>query len=244
MYKSDFKNGYEDFLLNIRDHFQNAENSIHKARNELKVIKFEDKELVVKSFKVLNILRRFYYTYFRDSKAKKSYENSLALKEFAPTPVGYIEFYKNSLLYDSYFVSEKFEYDFTIREPLLDKDFKDRERIFKEFASFTFKLHSNDILHKDYSPGNILIKKSEDGFVFKVVDVNRMEFRSLTKQERLKNFDKLWAKNEDLEVMIKEYAKLAGYEKDEAVEDALYYSQKLKDFKNMKKRLKGIPVVD
>jgi len=235
---------YEDFLLNIKEYFQNSKSSIHKARNELKLISYHDKNLVVKSFKVLNLLRRAYYTYFRDSKAKKSYENSLRLKEFAPTPVGYIEFYKNKLLYDSYFVSEEFKYDFTIREPLLDENFPDKERVFKEFALFTFKLHSNDILHKDYSPGNILIKKSDDGYIFKVVDVNRMEFRSLTKQDRLKNFDKLWAKDEDLKVIVKEYAKLAGFKESEAIKDALYYSQKLKDFKNMKKRLKGIPVVD
>ncbi len=234
----------KDFLNNIRDYFNNSHESIHKARNEIKVITYHDKSYVVKSFKVLNILRRAYYTYFRDSKAKKSYDNSVRLKEFTPLPVGYKEFFKNGLLYDSYFVSEEFKYDFTIREPLLDEDFPDKERIFKEFALFTFKLHKNGILHKDYSPGNILIKKEDENYIFKVVDVNRMEFRDLTKQDRLKNFDKLWAKDEDLKVIVKEYASLAGFKMQEAVKDALYYSQKLKDFKNMKKRLKGIPVVD
>jgi hypothetical protein len=77
-----------------------------------------------------------------------------------------------------------------------------------------------------------------------MVDVNRMEFRELLKEERLKNFDKLWAKDEDLEVIVKEYAKVAGYDEKEAIKSALYYSQKLKDFKNMKKRIKGIEVVD
>jgi serine/threonine protein kinase len=199
--------------------------------------------LVVKSFKNPNFIKKLIYK-FIPSKAKRSYEYSLRLKEFAPTPIGYIEFYESGFLKDSYFVSEEFKYDFTIREPLLDKNFPNKEEIFKEFAHFTFKLHSNSILHKDYSPGNILIKKDKNGYFFKIVDVNRMEFRELLKEERLKNFDKLWAKDEDLEVIVKEYAKVAGYDEKGAIKSALYYSRKLKDFKNMKKRIKGIEVVD
>jgi serine/threonine protein kinase len=242
MYKFRLNNEYKvqkDFLLNIREYFQQSDNSIHKARNEIKIID----GLVVKSFKNPNFIKKLIYK-FIPSKAKRSYEYSLRLKEFAPTPIGYIEFYKNGFLKDSYFVSEEFKYDFTIREPLLDKNFPNKEEIFKEFAHFTFKLHSNGILHKDYSPGNILIKKDKNGYIFKIVDVNRMEFRQLLKEERLKNFDKLWAKDEDLEVIVKEYAKVAGYDEKEAIKSALYYSQKLKDFKNMKKRIKGIEVVD
>ena len=242
MYKFWLNNEYKvqkDFLLNIREYFQQSDNSIHKARNEIKIID----GLVVKSFKNPNFIKKLIYK-FTPSKAKRSYEYSLRLKEFAPTPIGYIEFYKNGFLKDSYFVSEEFKYDFTIREPLLDKNFPNKEEIFKEFAHFTFKLHSNSILHKDYSPGNILIKKDKNGYIFKIVDVNRMEFRQLLKEERLKNFDKLWAKDEDLKVIVKEYAKVAGYDEKEAIKSALYYSQKLKDFKNMKKRIKGIEVVD
>jgi len=33
--------------------------------------------------------------------------------------------------------------------------------------------------------------------IFKIVDINRMEFKELTLQERLKNFSQLWAKNDD-----------------------------------------------
>lgn len=35
-----------------------------------------------------------------------------------------------------------------------------------------------------------------------------MKFFDLKLEDRLKNFSKLWAKDEDLEVVIKEYAKL------------------------------------
>ena len=150
----------------------------------------------------------------------------------------------DSLLLDSYFISEKFEYDFTIREPLLEDDFENREAVFKAFARFTFDLHENEILHKDYSPGNILIKKVDDYFLFKVVDINRMEFRPLSLDERLLNFNKLWAKDEYLEIMIKEYALLMHSNIDECISKAIEYNQKHKNKINMKKRLKGVEVVD
>ncbi len=235
---------FKEFLINIQLYFNNSEDSIHKARNELKVINHNDTDTIVKSFKVPNLLRRTFYTFFRDTKAKKSYEYSLRLKEFTPKPIGYIEFYKTGLLFNSYFISEKFDYDFTIRKPLLANDFLNQEEIFKAFARFTFELHQNNILHKDYSPGNILIKKQNDDYIFKVVDINRMEFKSLDLDTRLKNFNKLWAKDKYLEIMIKEYAKQINEDESVCIDIALKYNQNHKNKINMKKRLKGIKVVD
>ena len=240
-----FKNNkYENFILNIRDYFNSSLNSIHKARNEIKIVEFEDEELVIKAFKIPNIINKIVYSFFRDSKAKKSYENSIKIINFVPKPIGYIEFFKFGLLNDSYFVSENFKYDLTIREPLLDINYPNKEDIFKQFAKFTFDLHQNNILHLDYSPGNILIKKDEDNYIFKVVDINRMQFRTLSLDERLKNFAKLWAKDEDLKIIIKEYAKLIDEDEQKCIDIALKYSQMHKDRINAKKRRRGQEVVD
>ena len=83
-----YENTFKEFLLNIRDSFGSNDQTIHKARNELKIIKYNDMDTIVKSFKVPNLLRRFYYTYFRDTKAKKSYEYSIRLNDFTPKPIG------------------------------------------------------------------------------------------------------------------------------------------------------------
>ncbi len=235
---------FKNFFLNIKSHFNENTQTIHKARNELKIINYKNIDIIVKSFKVPNLIRRFVYTYFRDSKAKKSYDNSIALKDFTPTPIGYIEYFKNALIDESYFISEKFNYDFTIREPLLESNFEKRDDIFKEFAKFTYKLHQNNILHLDYSPGNILIKNSPGGFIFKVVDINRMNFKELSLNERLKNFNKLWANNDDISTMAKEYAKVSREDEKTCIELALKYNTRHKNKMNMKKRLKGQKVVD
>lgn len=234
----------EEFIIRIKNYFTNSSHSIHKARNEIKIIDFQGKEFVVKSFKIPNIFNKIVYTFFRDSKAKKSYENSVKIIEFVPKPIGYIEFKKFGFINESYFISEKFDYDFTIREPLLQADFKDKEEVFKAFARFTYKLHEQGIFHLDYSPGNILIKEENEDYIFKIVDINRMEFKPLDLDERLKNFAKLWAKDDDLEVIIKEYTSLMGKDEQSCIDSALKYSQAHKDRKNMKKRLRGVEVVD
>jgi len=238
----------EQFLLDIKKYFNNNSNSIHKARNELKVIEFEETDTVVKSFKVPNILNKIIYTFFRESKAKRSYKYSIKIEKFVPKPIGYIEFYKNTLLDESYFISEKFDYTYTIREALkkqLNKTDAEYETIYQAFAKFTFELHEENIFHDDYSPGNILIKETTDGYEFKIVDINRMSFDKLTEIKRAQNFEKLWALDEILEVMADEYTKYhETSNKKEFKQNVLYFSNKNKKIKNFKKRIKGKPVTD
>lgn len=62
---------YLPFIKNIQNCFIHSNTSIHKARNEIKIIDFEGQKLVVKSFKIPNIINKVVYTFFRDSKAKK-----------------------------------------------------------------------------------------------------------------------------------------------------------------------------
>jgi len=234
---------FSKFIKNIKSNFNKNSNTIHKARNELKIINFDGINTVVKAFKVPNFINQIAYSFFRDSKAKKSYEYSLKINQFVPQPIAYIEFYSSNLLKQSYFVSEKFDYDFTIREPLLDENFEDKENIFKAFARFTLELHESQIFHNDYSPGNILIKKEKDQYIFKIVDINRMKFFELTQEDRAKNFSKLWASDSILIIMATEYKKF--YKCDESfVEQVLFFSNKNKKIKNFKKRLKGQAVND
>ena len=234
----------EAFLRDIQKHFAAHSHAIHEARNTIKIIPYQGTSYVVKSFKIPHLLNRFVYSYFKDSKAKKSYENSLKISDFVPAPLGYIEFYHARLIKESFFISEHFDYDFTIREVLLDDAFTDLEKILQAFADFTFHLHEKGIYHKDYSPGNILIKKEKDVYLFKIVDINRMEFHPLSLDQRLKNFAKLWAKDTMLKTITTHYAKLIHEDAHRCYTIALQYSQQHKNKTNMKKRARGIDVVD
>jgi serine/threonine protein kinase len=236
---------YTELAVNIKQYFNANDRIIHKARNEIKRINHVNTDVVVKSYKVPHFINKIVYTFLKDSKARRSFYNSLKIMQFVPTPIAYIEFRKHGLIADSYFINEYCQYDFTIREPLLNETFEDQEEIFKQFARFTFNLHNNNILHKDYSPGNILIKRAGNKhFIFTIVDINRLEFKNLTLEERLKNFCRLWALDKYIVVMVKEYAKLIRQDEKYCIKMAIHFSQKHKDRKNLKKKLKGIKVVD
>lgn len=234
----------DDFVDDLPSQFKQSSESIHKARNELKIVEHNGQKYVLKSFKVPPFINKLIYTFLRSSKAERSYENSLRLQTFTPKPIAYTEYRDKGLLSHSYFLSEHFAYDFTIREPLLDSEFEDRENIFKAFARFTLSLHDKGFFHKDYSPGNILIKKvATNQYHFVIVDVNRLLIKPATETLRARGFEKLWASDADLTVMAQEYVAQGsvGSNFPKLVVD---FSNRNKNFKNFKKRLKGKPVND
>ncbi len=212
----------QSFLLHIDQTFQEATDSIHKARNEIKIID----NFVVKSFKIPHIINKIAYSFFRPSKAKRAYHNALKISSFTPKPLGYCEFYRFGLLRESYFIAAHFAYDFTIREVLDDKNFQDREQILIAFADFTYQLHQAGILHKDYSPGNILIKKEHTHYIFQIVDINRLVFGTLSTQKALENFTRIFADKEDLKTILYAYATLAKLPQEESYQRALIPNQK------------------
>jgi hypothetical protein len=226
----------------IRKIFAQDDHSIHKARNELKIIELDGIKTVVKAFKVPHLFNRIVYTFFRKGKAYKSYHNALRLEGLGistPKPIALIEFYETGLLGESFFIAEYFEYDFTIRTPLLEP-LEDREAIFKAFAAYTYGLHQKGVWHLDYSPGNILIKRTSSGYQFSIVDINRMKFRSISALEGCENFNKLWASDEELEIMGREYARLSGFNVAVTIAQMKKHNDANKSIKNFKKRLKNL----
>lgn len=236
-----FKN-FDEFLLNIKDYFLKNSQTIHKARNELKIIDHKDISTVVKAFKIPNKINQIVYAYFRDSKAKKSYKNAIRLEHLGintPNPIGYIEFYRSLLFKESYFISQKCDYIFTIREPLRNKELDDRIEIIKGFVAFTYNLHKNSVYHKDYSAGNTLVIKENGKYDFSVVDINRMEFKSIDLDLGLDNFAKLWLDEDDIILIASEYAKLANVDKEKAINILKKSDQKLKGFVEFKRKIRG-----
>lgn len=235
-----YKN-FEKYLLNIKNIFNDADNSIHKARNELKIIELNNLKCVVKSFKIPHVINRVAYTFFREGKAKKSYLNAIKLNELdvnTPEPIGIIEFFNQGLLSESYFISIYEPYDFTIREVFHHKA-DNYQEILKQFTKFTYETHQKGVWHVDYSLGNILITKKDDLYKFSLVDINRMEFKTISGYEGLKNFNKFWAKDDnDLLTIAKEYAKLASLDETKAIKIVFDEAKGLEAKVSLKRQLK------
>ena len=235
-------NNTKDFLLNIKKYFKENNQTIHKARNELKIIEYKNIETVVKAFKIPNKINQIVYAYFRDSKAKKSYKNAIKLKNLGlntPEPIGYIEFYRNFLFKESFFIAEKYDYNFTIREPLRNKELENREEIIIQFVNFTYSLHKNNVYHKDFSAGNTLVLVEDNSYEFSIVDINRMEFKEIDLELGLDNFAKLWLDDEDIILIASTYAKLVNEDINKAINILKESDKKLKDFVELKRKIRG-----
>ena len=243
-YKLELNPSYENFkhiLLNIKAIFAQNSDTIHLARNELKVIPLENIETVVKAFRIPNLLNRFVYAYIRKSKAYKAFHNAQKLHDLGvatPEAIGYIEFYSFGLLAESFFISKKFDYDFTIAH-IRDDQPSYKKQVLEDFARFTYAIHQKSVWHVDYSGGNILVKQQDEGYSFSLVDINRMKFRSITGYEGLENFNKLWFNEEDLTTIAKVYAKEADLDERKAIQEILLHDRKLKNKIELKRKLKG-----
>jgi len=242
-YKSINEN-FNNFLINIQSLFSNnANKTLFEQRNTIKIITFEKREYVVKSFKIPHLLNQFIYRFFRDSKAKRSYENSVKLQKLnvnTPLPIGYIEFPSLLLFKESYYISDYFNYDFEIRAVLADTNFDDREIILKEFVAFSYDLHNKGVFHVDYSPGNVLIQKENDGYIFSLIDVNRMKFINFNDELRMKAFAKLSASKNDREFIVKEYCKLIPIDVTFATEKMELFHKEHQAYIENKKKLRKL----
>ena len=240
-----YANEFKEFLLDIKDNFLKNDQSIHNARNQLKVIPFNGVETVVKAFRIPNIINQFAYAYIRDSKAKKSFENAMKLVSKnvnTPEPIGYIEFHEKGLLKKSFFISLKQEYEFTLAH-IRDEQPVYKDEVLNSFAKFTFEVHKKGILHSDYSGGNVLVKKENDTYAFSLVDINRMKFKIIENYKGLENFNKFWFNKEDLTTIAKSYAQVANLDMNKSIHEIIQYDRRLKEFvenrRKWKKRLLG-----
>ena len=242
-YKSINQN-FDNFLINIQTYFKNDKNrTLFQQRNTIKIVDYEEKSYVVKSFKTPHLLNQIVYRFFRDSKAKRSYENGVKLTELnvsTPQPIGYIEFPSMFLFKESFYISDFFDYEFEIRALLADANFEKREEILKAFVAFSYDLHNKGVFHVDYSPGNVLVKKVDNSYLFSLIDVNRMKFIEFTDELRMKAFAKLSASDEDRVFITKEYSTLAHIDEAFATKKMELFHQEHQQYIVNKKKLKKL----
>ena len=205
-----FKN-HETFLDDIITNYDiKGEDFGNQDRNSLKLFKLEGKTLNVKSFRIPNLVNQIAYRFFRKSKAQRSFEYAKQLQSLnigTPQPIAYYEFKSWFLFKKSFYISEQLDCDLTYRELTTDFNFPNHEAILRAFTRFTYDLHEKQVKFLDHSPGNTLIKKEGEDYQFYLVDLNRMEFKPLDLEERIKNFAKLTTHKSLIEVMSDEYAK-------------------------------------
>lgn len=214
------------FINDLPRTFGTCGNIIYKGRNLIKTFTLDDGTLLnVKRYhtpKGLNLL--IYSLGIRKPKGLRAFHYPQILLSRGietPAPVAYIEERKFGMLGYSYLVSIQCQYGHTMYDIGNAKE-GTYEELAKAFARFTVDLHEKQIMHKDYSPGNILYTCMDDGtYKFSLVDINRMYFGHVDMKKGLANFKRLWGPKKFFTMMIREYARLRGFDESEAVDFAL-----------------------
>jgi len=201
---------FSEFIESVPLQFDKGGLLIYKNRNEIRVFNVNGSALNVKRFKPPIIFNRFIYTFFRLSKAQRSFQYALKLIEMdieTPQPVAYIHIKKRGLLYDSYYISRQANYNRTLYE-FGKGSVEGREHILSAFAGFTADIHEKRVLHKDYSPGNILFKEENETVTFCIVDINRLRFGDVPVNKGCLNFVRLWGQKSFFDIVVRKYAEI------------------------------------
>ncbi|WP_346881184.1 lipopolysaccharide kinase InaA family protein [uncultured Algibacter sp.] len=213
----------------------------NQDRNSLKLFKLDDKVINIKSFRIPNLINQVVYNFFRKSKAQRSFEYANKLTDLnigTPEPIGYYEFKTPLLFKKSFYISEQLDCDITYRELTTDLNYHNHESILRAFTRFTYQMHQKQVHFLDHSPGNTLIQINNGDYKFFLVDLNRMEFKSLDFKTRIKNFSRLTIHKSMVKVMSHEYAKCSGEDYDSIFNLMWQETQNFQDRYYKKKRLK------
>lgn len=235
----------EEFIRALPFSFDRQGEIVQDARNRIKKIKINGYNLNIKRFRKPILINRLIYTFFRKPKAYKAYYNALKVLEkgiSTPEPIAYIEEQKGGLITFSYFISLQLEdvreirdYYFSTLEHQEDKDF------FEAFAKYSAAMHKQGILHKDYSPGNVLYSKQDDQtYLFSIVDINRMQFTEVDMKEGCKNFARLFEYDSVYEFIAPIYAKERKLDQDLCKKLLVDEKNRFHAKKHRKKKLKKL----
>ena len=184
------------FLKRLPEAFAQQEGELlYKGRNELRLLRYQEVELVVKAF-------------------QRSFEYAERLQQLGigtPQPIGYYTERKNLLFHRSYYVSRRSVCPYTFAD-LIQQPFAEEEAILQAIARTTAQLHEQGLLHKDYSRGNILFALTEQGVKVEIIDLNRIRFKQIGWMEGCRNFERLPLTDRMLHTLTIAYAQARGFD--------------------------------
>lgn len=169
--------------------------------------------VVVKRFKKPVLFNRIMYTFFRKSKARRSYEYSDRLLEKGievAEPIAYADIKKNFLIHSGYYISTYIPYA-SMMDDFDGSDEAAQAEILKDFVRFTVDMHNKGAYHKDYGRGNIFFYKKDGKYNFALIDVNRMGFKVPSKRQASKCLIVLYFPIPVLAGIVEEYACARGW---------------------------------
>jgi hypothetical protein len=240
-----YQNQEAAILKLISTFFGEGDLVVKGSRNTIKTNLLGEEKVSIKFFKKPGFVKSVIYSFFRSSKARRSFDYANYLLEHnipTPFPIACIEERNLGLLGRSFYICHQIDYDFTIRELIHDPLFPERDTIVEQFTVFTFQMHEAKVDFLDHSPGNTLIVKKGNGlYDFYLVDLNRMQFKELNIEERMDNFKKMWLSKQMIKTVAKKYADLSHQSEEKLhailLEKSIKFKRKITKKKYLKRKI-------
>lgn len=232
----------QDQLLDSIDKFDKEGTKIGNGnRNSIKGFTIENFYVSIKFFKIPHFINKIAYRYFRKSKAERSFAHAKLLQEkgiLTPSPIAFVEFFDLIGLQRSFYICTYLNFDLSYSDLVSNTAYPNHKDILIAFTAFTWDLHEKGIFFKDHSSGNTLIIENNGNYDFYLVDLNRMEFKTLNFETRMKNFSRLSPHREMVEVMSQEYARLSNLPFQEVFDRMWFYTDQFQQKFFKKRKLK------
>ena len=232
----------ENFTARLPENFTKGGRILHNARNQIRIYELEGKEVNVKKFCIPPIINRILYSLgWRTPKAKTTFLNAQEILKRGfqtPRPFGYIIERTAGLINFSYFISEQVQGVATLRQPPTHI-----EPMIDALAEYTARLHRAGLMHKDYTPGNILYQEQDGTFNFMLVDINRFRIQQtpIGLWRSISNLMQPFENDEHLKMFVKAYAKYRKINQTLATFHVLFLRHTRNAYNSVKRALKKLP---
>lgn len=189
-------------------------------RNKVYALSRGGVELNIKAFHRPRWPNSIIYGKLRRSKAERSYRHALSLLELGigtPEPVAYIETFEGMSMRETYYISLQVEAS-TVRDW---ERLPHADELVEALARDMARLHAAGVLHRDFSPGNVLYTRSPRGeYRFYYVDLNRMELGVHDRALLMRNFRCIHLSLDQTLRLARAYARVTGQDEVKIVYEA------------------------
>lgn len=232
-----------DFAQRLPELFDREGEVLHTGRNTIKAFEVKGEQLAVKRFRRPNLLRAVIYTFFRRSKARRSYEHAVRLRALgidSPEPIAWSEYRRHGLLSDSYYVSRRSDYA-PLSQTTEHFPAAGTLPVLEAFARFAVRLHEKGVEHRDFNHGNILWTRTAGStYRFQLIDINRMHFeeRSLSSRACMINLRRLSCPAVAFLYILDRYAEARGWDVDDTLLRGTFFRLAFGHRKQLRKRFR------
>lgn len=220
----------------LPERFDNEGISLHDGRNQVRAMRWDGQDVVVKRYKKPNFFLKLQFTFLNTCKAKKAYKYGCIFNRegfSSPTPVAYIIDGRWPLFRGSFFICLPVT-GTCLNDTLSAAD----DGMIARLASEIARMHAAGIMHGDLNLTNIYVDKDGE---FRFIDTNRTKIKRNPGQNACaENLMRLTPDRALLSKIARAYARVRGWDEERFAAKVISRLEAFQRKKAILKKLKSI----